>query len=290
MKALKTSILTTALLAALGLGSAAQANIVDLFTDPADFTTNKVQDETVGGGSCVLGTVVGNGCFQEYGPGSNILGDYRDLYVEAIAQTSGAPTTKMYAGGGVLSFNNDSGTTGYGKVQWDGKDSSANLAHDKMDVNLVNQTGCGVDGCTKFVAQVLTADQGFEYKITLIDTANNSATLTADTLFPVSVAYNSEYFFEWFNLAPGSYFLDGLPFSIACGTFGGNCGTIDFTHIGAVQFELNTDQEHPAIIAVDLQLASITKETPEPSALALAGLALVGLGAATRRRKALSKA
>lgn len=291
MKALKTTLLASALFAALGMGSA-QANIVDLFDDPADFTTNRVWDEKISGpAACTAGTISGAGCFQEYGPATHVLGGYRDLYVEAKAQTTGAPSTRMYAGGGVLSFSNDAGTTGYGAVQWDGNDNSAALSHDKMDADLIHQEGCGVAGCIKFVAGVLLADQGFEYKITLVDTNGDWATLSANTLFqiPPGGVYNSEYFFDWFNLAAGSYTLDGLPFVI---TRSGVAGDVDFTHIGGMQLELNTNTSggDPATIAVDLQLASVTKRpVPEPGALALVGIGLFGAGVASRARKASKK-
>lgn len=288
MKALKTTLLASALFAALGMGSA-QANIVDLFNDPANFTSNRVWDESVGAGGCTAGAVNGGGCFQEYGPATNVLGGFRDLYVESKAQTTGAPSTRMYAGGGVLSFSNDSGTTGYGAVQWDGQDNSSALSHTHMDANLIHQQGCGDLGCVKFVAGVLLADQGFEYKITLIDTNGDWATLAANTLFPIPPGgvYNSEYFFDWFNLAAGSYVLDGLPFVI---TRSGVAGDVDFQHIGGMQLELNTNAASPAAIAVDLQLASVTKRpVPEPGALALVGIGLFGAGVASRARKAAKK-
>ena len=274
----KRTLLAAALLATLGLGTGASANIIDLFTEPADFTTNKVQDITTGGGTCALGTASGNGCFQEYGVGANIIGGYRDLYVEVITQGAGAASTAMYAGSGVLSFSNDAATTGKGTVQWDGNDNSATLDTEGLDgADLINQEGCGA-GCNQFVADVLVADLGFGYSITVWDMDGSSSVLTSGTQVAVTSSTLAVFPFAWFNLADGNYVLDGLPFNI---THGGNLGPVDFTNIGALQLDLNTT----GTVAVDLQLASITKTgVPEPGTLALAGLALAGL-ASLRRRK-----
>lgn len=291
MKTLKKTLLAAALLSTLGLGTSANANIVDLFSDPADATTQKVIDATIGGGGCAVGSgagavASGSGCFQEYGPGTNILGNYRDIYVESVSVTPPlAPSTSMYAGGGALNFSASAGTNGYGKVQWDGADASASLKTDGLGgADLVNQLGCG-PGCAQFVADVLIADQAFEYKITVYDMDGSAATLKADTLFPVGSSTLSTYQFSWFNLGDGTYFIDGLPFKIE-NTIAGTTAGIDFTKIGALQFEINTN----GTIAVDLALASITKEPlPEPGALALVGVGLLAAGGVGRRRKSAAK-
>lgn len=278
---LKTRLAAVAL-GVLGLGGSVQANTIDLFTDPGDFTTHRVEDVLVGGASCSDGNVSGSGCFQEY-VGANILGGARDIYTEVVSNASGAPRSTMYAGGGILDFSNSGSTVGRGVVQWDGTDNSAALDIDGLNsANLITQTGCPVGGCDRIVASVLLADLGFEYYITVFDMDGDSSRLTADTQAAITALTSVDYQFNWFNLANGTYTIDGLTFDIDRGVLGGGTGAIDFTRIGALQFDINT----AGTIAVDLQLASITKTgLPEPGALALVSLALLGAGVTSRRRK-----
>lgn len=292
MKTLTKTLLAAAALAGLGVGSV-HASTVDLFTDPNP--AQIVRDNNVGATGCAFGTVSGNGCFDQAGsfPGS-ILGGYRDIYVETIQKTFAPdPTpvpsfngTQAVAGEGVFSYASDSGVDGYAKVQWDGNDNSAALDIDGLNTaNLINQVGCGTIGCDRFVATVLRADFGFEYKLTVYDMDGSGTTLTANTLFAVSNPTGADYEFAWWNLADGDYFLGGLPFNIQQIAVGTTAG-IDFTQIGALQLEINTSGDFD----LDLSLDSITKTVPEPGALALVGAALIGVGAASRRRKSAVKA
>lgn len=283
MQALKKRLLSAALFGAMGIGASAYGATVDLFQTPANFTDHKVVDTTVGPGGCGAGAALPafgtQGCFQEFGPDVlTILGGYRDIYVEAMGATSGAPTSTMYAGGGLLDFSNSGATNGYGSVQWDGADNSPTLDIDGLNANLINQTGCPVGGCDRFIANVLIADQGFQYKLTVYDLDGDWSTLTASTQTPISSLTPEDFLFAWFNLS-GPQNIDGLAFDVT-----NSGGIINFDRIGALMFELNT----AGTIAVDLQLASVEKTgLPEPGMLALVSVALLGAGAATRRRRGL---
>jgi hypothetical protein len=289
---LTKKFLAVAVLASLGVGSV-HASTVDLFTDPdpaqnvRDTTASQTQAgfQAVGANTCASGTISGTGCFSESGTFSTILGGYRDVYVNTVLkQFGGSMGTEVSAGEGTFSYSSGSGIDGYAKVQWDGQDNSADLATTGLNsANLKFQDGCGTDGCDRFVATVLQADFGFEYKITVFDMDGSGATLTANTLFAVNNATGADYAFDWFNLAAGDYFLGGLPFNIAQ-IAGGTTAGIDFTKIGALQFEVNTS----GVFNLDLTLDSITK-VPEPTALALVGVALLGLAVTTRRRRLGSK-
>lgn len=297
MKAFKKTLLSAAMLATLGLSTGANAYVVDLFSDPTDgshFVKDTTIDATAGTTNVGVGTQVGNGRFMEYGSAASILGGYRDLYVEMTAsnESVNARASILSAGSdpansvpAQLGFSNGTGTTGIAKVQWDGQDNSADLALTGLNgAKLIHQDGCGVDGCDRFVAAVMYADQGFEYKITVADMTGNIRTLVADTLYPITTGtYLSEYLFDWFNLGLGTHTEGGLTFNIL-----GTVGEVDFDNAGAMQLELNTATSQT--IAVDLQLASVTKSVPEPSALALVGLALLGAGVAGQRRKSAAKA
>lgn len=272
MKILKKAFLAAAVAGAFAFGPANAAVVIDLFTDPIAVGGQSVEDTALGGG----------GDFDEYDGGATILGGSRDLYVETVAATLGSRSTAMTAGGGFLSYSQGSGVTGYGAVQWDGDDNSATLDEDGLGGKDI--ADCGFAACDRITATVLQADFGFGYAITIIDMAGNKGVLTASTQFPVNSPTTAEYFFEWFNRADGQYFDDGLLFDIDH-----TGGDIDFTNIGSMMFEINVAFNGEGAKAdIDLTLSAITTRIPEPGALALVGIALIGAAAAGRRRKTLS--
>lgn len=285
MKLNKIALLAATMVATLGYGVSASANVVDLFDDPAAIGVNFVSDYNSAAGPVS----------QQYDgtAGNTILGGYRDLIIDALVGAAGAPGAggrgaSMSVDGGALHYSNDDGVQSEAAVQWDGDDSAdvAGLNIGGLSgANLVFQEGCGSAGCDRFIATVNHADLGFNYDIGVYTDATHYSILRSGTLFEVS-AYTSDWLFSWFtDLGEGDFVEDGLPFSIEWGSG----GAADFQNVGAIELKLyNTGTCYqsgaPCPVSVDLNIDSITKAVPEPSVLALLGLGLFGLG--IMRRKA----
>lgn len=290
MKAIKKSVLVAAVSAALGFASAAQAGVViDLFQDPVG-GEQKVSTE-------ILGATVNDQNPFAF-PTTSVIGGYRDLSIKKTGDIVGAGTigdntgaATLAAAAGALSFSNAAGVSSVAVITWDGSNPAGNLGAGVVPTGF---GGVGIDltaGGTAdtIFADVLLADLGFNYKITVWDMDGDKSVLSAGVQFQVASTVSSHYAFSWFDLPDGQY-CDGviapplcanpltqLDFSIVH-----TGGPIDFTRIGALQLELTS----PVGLVGSFDLALGTVETvPEPGALALVGIALLGAGVAARRTK-----
>jgi PEP-CTERM motif len=295
MKAIRKTAMAAAVAAMFGFGGFANATVIDLFNQPAGGT----QIVTANNANPVVADQ-----YAEPIANQTIIGGYRDLVASYTGPATSTPKSELYVEGGLLQFSNSNNVYGIGRVQWDGDDNAdpGKLSFG-LGANLINQTGCGA-GCDRFTSAVLTADQGFVYQIGVYTDENNYSILTAKTQFQVSEAafpggITAQYLFSWFALAettgtvtdlyndpnpqcappdavgPASYCIDGLRFLIE------SEGTVDFNNVGALELVLNSDGGQ---LSVDLGIDSIQKTVPEPGALALAAIALLGMSATTRRR------
>jgi hypothetical protein len=280
---MKKSLLGAAVCAALGFSAAAQAGVViDLFTDP------------VGGFQQVTTQTLGATDFSQTGPfpTTSVIGGYRDVSITKTGDTLGGPNTgaaTMTVDSGVLSFNNADGVTSLGVVTWDGANAAGAGGTGVLPTGF---GGVGIDltaggSASQFLTSILSADLGFNYKITVWDMDGDKSELSAGVQFQVNAPVGAGYLFSWFNLSDGRY-CAGSPYSPppeTCDPFtqldftiARTGGPIDFQRIGALQFSVVGARGD-----VDLALGSIAT-VPEPGALALVGVALMGAGIASRRR------
>jgi hypothetical protein len=265
---------------ALMLGAtSASAVIVDLFEDPP----GNQEVEATGAAPTTD--------FNQAGSFTTILGGYRDLIVTKNDGPDNG-TARLVVADNTLTFDTDSLVDGTGIIQWDGDDSGSieTLATNLLDLDLINQDGCGNQGCDRMIFDVLFADTGFDFEITLYDTDGDSSTILG-TSPGVAVADQFTVPFEVWNQADGTSSPgDGstppinVDFAYSIARQG---GLVDFTSIAAMELVLNTNGS----LALDVTIDDITKEgrddpagNPTPATLALIASGLFGIGAARARR------
>lgn len=272
MKMFRKTASAAALVSLFGFAGAASANTIDLFTEPAD----GVQRVAVGGAAPTPSAQS-----QYNNAGGSIIGGFRDLALRNVTGAGSVNSAELAVADGRLTFNNGAGVRSTAVVQWDGGADAANpgtLVYG-LGANLINQTGCPASGCDYFQTTVFSADQGFDVEIGVFTDADNYSTFSFESA-AVNAAAFTTFLFDWFDLDAGTYTVDGFTFTVAHGT-----GNADFTNVGALQLLISNVGGNAAI---DLEIGAVTKdgnEVPEPNALALAGIALLGAALTGRRRK-----
>jgi len=288
----KFSKFIVAAAASLALGAAQADTVIDLFNGTQGPVTSSVADNT--------------GVMQyadEYGPDNSVAGLYRDIGVQKTAGINPAGQTSMNIAASTLFWSVGAGTEARAVVRWDGLSGTTAALNNGGNVTATggasghyNSAGLdsglglsGLDANDSFQFDVLFSDLDFNFWLELYDANGNYSKINFEaqshlnsTSTPIPIAA-----FIGQCLGGPIEYADPTDFDND-DVIGGACSSAAFdpTSLSAIQFIMETKAGCTgAECSVDLAISAVNV-VPEPGALALVGLGLLGAaGAGARRRR-----
>ena len=242
-KTVQTTVAALASTVLLGVGNA-QANTKNIFID--EFLDLQMVETT------------GPRTNSQVGPTGNILGGYRDIFVEVVNNNSNNPylSSNLSVVNGEGSFNNDAGITGTGMIRWDGVNNSQTL--NPQGLGGINITQGNLDSISMDV--VLADIAGLDMTFTIYDMNSNSSSISRILNSSMSTSQEEVFLFQDF------------------------VGTADFTNVGAIQLDISRPESMDAVIGP----VRISQSTPVPeptSILGLLAIGAVGTGSMLKQKK-----